>query len=277
MASASGSSADVKSFYALLGVEASATAEDIKKAFRQEIARYHPDKVQHLGTEFQELAAARAAQLTEAYRILMNAELRAAYDAQLAAAGETPAAAPPAQTSPTYSPPVNRSSREAAPATAPSQFVHERERRDAFIRRASLDRFRKTLDLEFGTYECPPVRGFELACISKPRLFPRRASLRLLARFVESLDGSAIAETIALAVRTGSVWTSDELCVFLLGAIVASPRELAEAIAEHRKKPPRGVSGRITVVPIDVREWNALIPQDAPPIARALATRLKSA
>ena len=33
---------------------------------RREIARYHPDKVQHLGPEFQEIAATRAAELTEA-------------------------------------------------------------------------------------------------------------------------------------------------------------------------------------------------------------------
>ena len=50
-------------FYQLLSLESSASADDIKKAFRAEIARYHPDKVQHLGKEFQEIAATRAAQL----------------------------------------------------------------------------------------------------------------------------------------------------------------------------------------------------------------------
>ena len=37
--------------------DADAPADEIKKAFRREIARYHPDKVQHLGQEFQEMAA----------------------------------------------------------------------------------------------------------------------------------------------------------------------------------------------------------------------------
>ena len=70
----------MQTFYELLSVAPSATAEEIKRAFRNEIARYHPDKVQHLGKEFQEMAATRAASLTEAYRTLMNAELRAEYD-----------------------------------------------------------------------------------------------------------------------------------------------------------------------------------------------------
>ena len=70
----------MQNFYRLLSVQPSATPEEIKRAFRNEIARYHPDKVQHLGKEFQDMAASRAAALTEAYRTLMNAELRADYD-----------------------------------------------------------------------------------------------------------------------------------------------------------------------------------------------------
>ena len=35
----------------------SAPADEIKRAFRREIAKYHPDKVQHLGREFQDIAA----------------------------------------------------------------------------------------------------------------------------------------------------------------------------------------------------------------------------
>src|SRR5260221_8904137 len=77
----------------MLSVGSDAPPDEIKKAFRREIARYHPDKVQHLGPEFQEMAAGLAADLTEAYRILMDPALRAKYDIDLHGAG---AGAPPA-------------------------------------------------------------------------------------------------------------------------------------------------------------------------------------
>ena len=61
-----------KTHYDVLEVTPAAAADEIKRAFRAQIARYHPDKVQHLGKEFQEMAAVRAAELTEAYRVLSN-------------------------------------------------------------------------------------------------------------------------------------------------------------------------------------------------------------
>ena len=51
----------MKTHYELLGLTPTADADTIKKAFRREIARYHPDKVVHLGAEFQEMARSRAA------------------------------------------------------------------------------------------------------------------------------------------------------------------------------------------------------------------------
>src|SRR5688572_22690180 len=48
-----------KNYYELLELAPSAPVDEIKRAFRREIAKYHPDKVQHLGKEFQEIAAIR--------------------------------------------------------------------------------------------------------------------------------------------------------------------------------------------------------------------------
>mgnify|MGYP003906971261 CR=1 FL=1 len=54
----------MKDYYRLLEIAPTATADEVKRAFRLQIARYHPDKVQHLGQEFQAMAAERAADLT---------------------------------------------------------------------------------------------------------------------------------------------------------------------------------------------------------------------
>ncbi len=95
-----------KTHYEVLELPATATSEEIKRSFRALIARYHPDKVQHLGKEFQDMAAERAAELTEAYRILSDAGRRGSYDRTLGAvaaaaaqpqAGPAPSAAPPAR------------------------------------------------------------------------------------------------------------------------------------------------------------------------------------
>src|SRR3954447_16273722 len=88
----------------MLSVARTAPADEIKKAFRREIARYHPDKVQHLGPEFQDMASGIAADLTEAYRILMDPAARARYDDDLRG-GPAAASRPPAREPPSPRPP----------------------------------------------------------------------------------------------------------------------------------------------------------------------------
>jgi DnaJ like chaperone protein len=56
--------------YTVLGVDRNASPEDIKKAYRQLVNKYHPDKVAHLGDEFQKLADRRFKEIQEAYQIL---------------------------------------------------------------------------------------------------------------------------------------------------------------------------------------------------------------
>jgi hypothetical protein len=58
--------------YVVLGVARDAGKEDIRAAYLREMARYHPDKVSHLGVELQELAKRKAQAINRAYEELMS-------------------------------------------------------------------------------------------------------------------------------------------------------------------------------------------------------------
>lgn len=58
--------------YNILGVQPGASKEEIKAAYKRLAAQYHPDKVQHLGKEFQELAHKKFVAIQKAYDELMN-------------------------------------------------------------------------------------------------------------------------------------------------------------------------------------------------------------
>lgn len=56
--------------YQILGLNRGATQEEIKKAYRELANKYHPDKVAHLGKEFQNLAEEQFKKVQEAYQKL---------------------------------------------------------------------------------------------------------------------------------------------------------------------------------------------------------------
>jgi len=58
--------------YAILEVEKSATAEEIKKSYRRLAKKFHPDQIQHLGEDIKEAAKEKFDQLTKAYDQLMK-------------------------------------------------------------------------------------------------------------------------------------------------------------------------------------------------------------
>jgi curved DNA-binding protein len=66
---------EFKDYYAVLGVPRDASAEQIKKAFRQLARKYHPDVSKEPD------AAARMSEVNEAHAVLGDTERRAAYDA----------------------------------------------------------------------------------------------------------------------------------------------------------------------------------------------------
>jgi curved DNA-binding protein CbpA len=58
--------------YDLLGVSRNASKDDIRKAYLRLIAKYHPDKVAHLGDEFQQIAKDKTREIIAAYQALAN-------------------------------------------------------------------------------------------------------------------------------------------------------------------------------------------------------------
>lgn len=56
--------------YKTLGIDRSASPEDIKRAYRNLAGKYHPDKVEHLGEEFKILAEKRFKDIQRAYEEL---------------------------------------------------------------------------------------------------------------------------------------------------------------------------------------------------------------
>lgn len=58
--------------YAILGLREGASQEDIRAAYRQLAAQYHPDKLAHLGEEFQTLAEQKFKAIQSAYDALRD-------------------------------------------------------------------------------------------------------------------------------------------------------------------------------------------------------------
>jgi len=54
--------------YLLLGVDRGEDEEEIKRAYREMLGKYHPDRVQHLGEEFREMAARKAKAINLAWQ-----------------------------------------------------------------------------------------------------------------------------------------------------------------------------------------------------------------
>ena len=267
-----------KAFYELLDVSADASADEIKRAFRREIAKYHPDKVQHLGKEFQEIAATKAADLTRAYKTLTDPAARAEYDAD--GDGETitsprPPSPPPAASSP--SEPQARPQPSAPPpppSGGSSTFSQDRAGAHDLVQRATVARFRTALTSEFGNWEEFSLAGFQVACTPKAAFWTLKLPPRVIGRFVPHVDGSAVAETWTMASKVAKDSQREWCLIFLMGPTIAPAGELATAINEARR---RATQTKLLLVPINTRSWNAHVPTDAPPVVKSLLKRLKSA
>lgn len=61
------SGAEERQHATVLGLRGKVTPSDVKRAYRELLAKYHPDKVDHLGSEFQRIAEQRTRDIIAAY------------------------------------------------------------------------------------------------------------------------------------------------------------------------------------------------------------------
>ena len=58
---------DTTAAYTILEIDSEADNKEIKRAYRKMAGKFHPDKVSHLGKEFQEMAEEKFKAISEAY------------------------------------------------------------------------------------------------------------------------------------------------------------------------------------------------------------------
>lgn len=288
----------MKTHYELLGLAPTADADAIKKAFRREIARYHPDKVVHLGAEFQQMAESRAAELTVAYKTLSDPALRAEYDAMVATIGKaahTPAPAPAADAPPPRPDPAPQAADEGpryrpptldeikTPQPPPTRaksarFAAERADRDNILRRAIGARIQATVQDLYGPVERPAVRGFDLALVptAKPR-FLGAPLPRVLVKIVDAANGAAMTEAWNLAARAKVHAGKSPVIVLVFSSTIAGQAELSRAWESFARQPKTADGpADVTVVVCDVGDWSCRLPANISAVVRKLTDRLSA-
>jgi hypothetical protein len=273
-----------RTHYELLGVEPNADADAIKKAFRREIARYHPDKVIHLGAEFQEMAATRAAELTVAYKTLTDPVLREEYDANVAPSMPPPYVPPASRPAPgdeEAAPPPPPRPQEDAPPPPPgskTRFASERADRDVILKRAIAGRVIGVIEGLYGKLETPVVRGFDLALVpvAKPR-FLGSMPPRVLIKVVGTADGAAVSECYSAASRAKVHSGKSPVVVLLFARQIAPQQELSKANeANARQRKTADGPDEVAVVVVATADWNCHIPPGCSAVVQKLANTVCS-
>ncbi|MGH9383226.1 MAG: J domain-containing protein [Vicinamibacterales bacterium] len=244
-----------RTHYELMSIDPSADDAGIKTAFREQIARYHPDKVVHLGQEFQELAAERTAELTAAYTTLIDPALRRQYDESLR---------------------VRQVVRHDSGAD-PARFSAERAGGDGIVQRALIGRVRNAVIDLYGAVDSPRVRGFDLTLVptTSPPLM-RSPFPRVFVKLRDVADAAQVREACAEAARAGLHVPGSPINVLLFGKRLSDEPQILMACDNVRNQRRAGVPEKTFAVVIDAADWRALFASSAPPALRRFIDRLRT-
>lgn len=58
---------NIKNPYEILGISKNSSDEEVKKAYKELVSKYHPDKVEHLGDDFKKIAHEKFVEIKNAY------------------------------------------------------------------------------------------------------------------------------------------------------------------------------------------------------------------
>ena len=89
-------------------------------------------------------------------------------------------------------------------------------------------------------------------------------------KIVPHVDHAALEATWPNAMRISA--PGETVCLMLLGSGLAPSKELGGSISELRRR-TRG--GGPLVIPVDMRDWQALLPPETPEAVRGLLTQLR--
>lgn len=117
-------------FYQVLGVERSASADEIKSAYRELVKRYHPDLFATAGAKAK--ATEKMRQINEAYAVLGNAERRQRYDREFIQQPKTAPRAPVAAQRPRASRPGRRANLRSKTASILKRYLHFSKKRAGY-------------------------------------------------------------------------------------------------------------------------------------------------
>jgi hypothetical protein len=247
---------------ALLGIALPAPIEEVKRAYRRQISRYHPDKVHHLGEEFQLLAAEKSAQLTEVYRRLLESNGSDECVDDVATPTASSREEPRVDDGCAPRPPNRTSSWQAVAAGCPS-----------LILTAAIDRVSQSVRSTLPHLEEFAVPGFSGAWRSRAdwrSLLKRRPIESVLLRAAP--DEAPAGRQRASRIRPLVPGVDGAIVIFDL---VVGPLAIEPPPSPTVRQASSGLERDVFAVTLDAMTWKAHMPQEAPAIAHLIVARVR--